>query len=665
MKISQKNQKYKVICICICLSMSAIKLCGQEKTDTIRTYTLREVNVEGEQYPVAVRSTSPVQVLKKEMLEKLNVLQLSDAAKFLSGVQIKDYGGVGGMKTISVRGLGATHSLITYDGLAVSDYQTGQMDIGRFSLENIEMIRLNIGESDDIFRSARDLSAAGALHITTRWFTVDGEKKRKIWGGLRGGSFGLFNPSVSYEQRLHRTFRARVSAEYLQTQGDYPYTTVIGEKKIRENADVRTFNTEANLQGNFNNGGRLSFKMYAYDSDHSLPGAYRFYSTSPGEQVKDRTFFAQGAYEQKFSSSLWFRSAVKATDTHTRYIASSAHSDRYLYDQREYYATATLLYHAGSHFSVSWANDGSFSSFRQNLMDKKPERTLLQSALSAKYQRDALSLNGSLFGAYAHDRIRSGDTKDFSDCSPYLGFSVTPIKNVPWQIRGFYKQTFRQPTFSDLYALPFVNKKLDVEKAVQYDLGMTWVCAAGKYFPSLSVVVDAYWNRIRDKIIAFPGASMYIYTIQNIGKVEAKGVDIRLNLDGYVDERFSYRLQASYSCQQALDRTEPGTAIFNHQIPYTPYHTSSGYATFEMPWFNVNYTLLFCGERYFNRVNLPEYRMDAYLDQGISLDKTLHWKETKIKFLAECLNLYNRSYEVVRSYPMPGRSFRATIKIVY
>ena len=99
-----------------------------------------------------------MQTLTRESLQNLNALQLSDALKHLTGVTVKDYGGIGGLKTISVRGLGASHTGVHYNGIAVSDVQTGQIDIGRFSLDNIENISLHSGQSDQIFMPAKAFS---------------------------------------------------------------------------------------------------------------------------------------------------------------------------------------------------------------------------------------------------------------------------------------------------------------------------------------------------------------------------------------------------------------------------------------------------------------------------------------------------------------------------
>ena len=114
-----------------------------------------------------LRSTTPIQVLSKNTIQNLNALQLSDAVKHFSGVAIKDYGGIGGLKTISVRGLGSSHTGINYNGLPVSDVQSGQIDIGRFSLDNVESITLNSGQNDNIFLPAKSFSSASELNINT------------------------------------------------------------------------------------------------------------------------------------------------------------------------------------------------------------------------------------------------------------------------------------------------------------------------------------------------------------------------------------------------------------------------------------------------------------------------------------------------------------------
>ena len=97
-------------------------------TDSTKIHTIHGVTVT-EKYPDSeVRSSAPLQILSAKNIEGLNVLQVSDAVKYFSGVTVKDYGGIGGLKTISVRSLGGNHTAVSYDGITLTDCQTGQID---------------------------------------------------------------------------------------------------------------------------------------------------------------------------------------------------------------------------------------------------------------------------------------------------------------------------------------------------------------------------------------------------------------------------------------------------------------------------------------------------------------------------------------------------------
>ncbi len=127
---------------------------------------LEGISVEGKAERSAISTTVPVQTLTQADIQTMPAVLLSDVLKLFSGIVIKDYGGVGGMKTVSMRGFGSQHTAISYDGLPVTDCQTGQIDLSKFSLENVEQISVNSG-TDDIFLPARLFAAANLIQIRT------------------------------------------------------------------------------------------------------------------------------------------------------------------------------------------------------------------------------------------------------------------------------------------------------------------------------------------------------------------------------------------------------------------------------------------------------------------------------------------------------------------
>ena len=109
----------------------------------------------------------PAQTLSGKRLEGLNSHSVADAIRYFSGVQIKDYGGVGGVKTVDIRSMGTNHMGVFYDGIQLGNAQNGQIDLGKFSLDNIDEISLYNGQKSEIFQPARDFGSAGTIYIRT------------------------------------------------------------------------------------------------------------------------------------------------------------------------------------------------------------------------------------------------------------------------------------------------------------------------------------------------------------------------------------------------------------------------------------------------------------------------------------------------------------------
>ena len=74
------------------------------------------------------------QILSGKELRNLSSLNVADALRYFAGVQIKDYGGIGGIKTVNIRSMGTNHVGVFLDGIQLANVQNGQVDLGQFSL---------------------------------------------------------------------------------------------------------------------------------------------------------------------------------------------------------------------------------------------------------------------------------------------------------------------------------------------------------------------------------------------------------------------------------------------------------------------------------------------------------------------------------------------------
>ena len=157
--------KYCLIAICtLCFHLETQ---GQVLSDTMRTKDIPQVTVTSD------RTNSPgaVSVSKRadaRLMQATGTLQVSDVIKYMSGATVKDYGGVGGLKTVSVRGLGASHTAVAYDGIIITDNQTGQIDLGKFSATQAESVRMVSGPDNDLLQPASLAAQAAVISINHR-----------------------------------------------------------------------------------------------------------------------------------------------------------------------------------------------------------------------------------------------------------------------------------------------------------------------------------------------------------------------------------------------------------------------------------------------------------------------------------------------------------------
>ena len=140
------------------MSLCLLPLCNVAAEDysVSEPMTLDTIEVVGRRRPSASASAVPLQTISRERAAVLGLDEVSEAVRRFSGVTLQDYGGIGGLKTVSVRGLGAKHTDVTYDGLSLTDAQSGQTDLSRFSLAGVDGITLSVGQPDEFFVPARN-----------------------------------------------------------------------------------------------------------------------------------------------------------------------------------------------------------------------------------------------------------------------------------------------------------------------------------------------------------------------------------------------------------------------------------------------------------------------------------------------------------------------------
>lgn len=659
--------------------------------DSTRAEQLPEITIGGEYFHQEMNQTA-VQTITAKQISQLPTLQLSDALKYMSGLVIKDYGGTGGMKTISIRGLGSQHTGVSYDGIVLTDCQTGQIDLSKLTLDNVSSISVISGFSD-ILTPARQYSYSNLIKIQS--INTLPSKPIHLKVAFTGGSFGLISPQIFCEnlikskKRNDRYFLWNLSANYLQAKGDYPFTLHYGSltdsisHERRQNADITTFNTELNLLYKPGNYQTLQAKWYYYDSEHGLPSATVFYNLESHQRIANRNTFGQVSYQQQFSPQWTYLVNGKFNYDYTHYVDPEYLNEEGVldntYEQYEGYISNAIKFsplykHDGwnilddaKELHISLANDLFYNQLEGNASDYlHPKRFTSMTNLSLLYFNDWFKTSGNLLLTTINNHTdNQTDINNYIHLSPGVNFQFYD-KTKHWTVRLFYKNIFRMPTFNDLYYREVGNINLEPEKTHQFDIGVTFNkphFSAGKM--DLSATLDGYFNIVKDKIVAFPSQNLFSWTMLNYGKVWIGGAEINANWQYQFIKRYFIRLNGNCTYQKAVDRTDSTGKTFNHQIPYTPIWSGSACASIETPWFTLSYSMVLCGKRYALGENIPANLVNGYIDQSITLGHEFDIKEVKLGIKFELLNLANAQYEIIRNYPMQGRSFRLKVWFSY
>lgn len=123
---------------CACLFYFAtLSLSAQEAvSDTItgKVHQIDKVTVTARKLPNKITSAVPIQTLSQQDISQLGIQNMADAVRRFAGANVKDYGGIGGLKTVSIRNMGAAHTAVSYDGVVVSNCQAGANRHWSFSI---------------------------------------------------------------------------------------------------------------------------------------------------------------------------------------------------------------------------------------------------------------------------------------------------------------------------------------------------------------------------------------------------------------------------------------------------------------------------------------------------------------------------------------------------
>ena len=610
---------------------------------------LQDIEVVASRRPLAT-----VQELKGSDLQALSSTSIADALKYFAGVQIKDYGGLGGLKTINVRSLGSQHVGVYIDGIRITNAQNGTVDLGKYSLSTLESVSLYNANKLEKGQSASEYASGATVYLRTRRPDTD---TLSVLAGI--GSFHTYRGRLNL-QFNRKGWQGFIDGEYLNSKGDYPfrykseYEDTIGKRK---NSDIEYFRIEGAL---FKKG--FAAHIYSYISERGCPGGIvRRLSdkyTNIGREW-DTDIFAQATWQHTFHHIHFLKINAKYSHEYLRYNTNydenqnTARVDNHYY-QNDGYASVSYCVSPFNWLYINAGYDARLSWLKSDLRNFSSVRRLDQKAVADIHlEWNGLRAQASLLYQHYkdHTKIQAGAADPISKLTPsfILGYSWRGLSARAW-----YKRIFRVPTLNDLYYTQAGNRNLKPEYTRQWNLGLEYNLARGRWLGAAQV--DAYINHIDNRIVCLPLRGTYTWSMMNYGKTFCRGLNATLSAR-FLPDDWAFSLLGSVTLQHDVNRTDPSDLdTYDVPICYSPKFSCG--ITGIVAWRNISLTIseLHVSKRIWSYAD-PDDILSPYDNVDLKISGQWQWLIASL----EINDLFDVQYEHIPRYPMPGRTIRFTL----
>ncbi len=623
--------------------------------------TLATVEVNSEQTLVQVtRSIQPTTVLTTQEIRVLGARQISDALVMVPGLFVRHYGGLGGLKTVSLRGMNSAQTMITFNGLRLNSAQNGGVDLSTIPAEMIEAIHVERGGKSALVGSG---AMSGIVQFTPKQrlqetgITLDYGSFGEVLSNMHGGT--TLGP-------LH--LNAGVYAQY--ARGDYPFLfDQFGRQEVlrRDNGDFRT------LQGLFS--GYIQMKAWTHTSMVLLKTSAR---GAPGAVVQGSIEQALARLDEydmlathrattSLNAQTTFEIAGLARIGGLRYRDPSAtvYGAQGLDESYRHYDTQVMsvLSHQ-IHSGASTIMLSTRGEFIANVLSGR----MLQTQSQGIPTRYSIAWGGygewwymidSLQSLRVQGALRYDGISDIGYAlSPLIGcmYRYTLNQSIGIGLRSSVSRSFRAPSFNELYYLNFGNTNLQPEFATMLSAGIIMDGA----FSGLEwgMEADVFTNRTLNYIQAIP-ISPVAWSAQNIGMVWSRGMEYAMQVRW---NELGVQARLSYTRQRATDESSISKQTDIAYMPRELLGMMLGYTDARL---SLGGSMQFTSFRWALPAQNPSSLLSSFWTINCFIEYAVPLFQARFTMRLSADNLFDERYMVIRNYPMPGRMVRAGVRLLW
>ena len=604
---------------------------------------------------------------------KIESLQADDAAgliRKLTSTSIKSYGGLGGLKTVSSRGLGANHSKIVADGFGINNTQNGQINLGQIHSDNIIYVRSNSDGKSQFLHpiSAQVAGSQFSLETFENNFGNEGLQFRLL---AKQGSFNQWG-SYGAMKFSSKKFLFSGHGSFRSADGNYPFTLVNGNQTSEE---TRSNNDYTDYNFGFTTGikkGKSVIRLgyMQKEFDQGLPGAVILYNNSADERIENRDQNLFGDYVFKGNKTS-LRSFIKINENHINftdpnYLGQDGGID-ISYRNRSMQAGITgeskLAENLKIHFGVEevisdlLVSDTTFA---------RPLRYHNYAILGLKYKfSKRFNLSLQLSEQFIIENNSAGiSAENKFKINPYIELS-TKDECQKFGHKIWYRSSFRMPTFNELYYNNIGNVELKPEEAHQMNYG--WSYSPKKYRNfQFYFRNNIYLNHINNKIVAIPTKNLFTWSMQNVQSANILGTDFKIGSKWNIYKYLKFDLDLNYSLQHARDISDPNSPSYEDQIAYIPVHSGNIDLSIKYKNLGIRFSNYTNSLRYALNENISTNQVDGFWVSTLSTYYSVILKnKNTLTFRFTIKNLFNAQYAVIRSFVMPERNYLIVLKYAF
>lgn len=611
------------------------------------------------------QSKSSINAISSKEIAFFQPNDVGEIIQKLPGMTIKSYGGIGGMKTVSVRGLGSVYQQIVMDGFSIPNTQTGMIDLGNIYASDISSVELISGSFSDILLPVNAVMSANTLVINRG---VVSNKTYSLKTYLKYGSFNTFDAYLSNRFLFKEKHRLSVSGNYRSSDGNYPYKMTNYNQIYsgkRKNSDLKEINANLNYGFDISQTCHLNFDYTFLNYDKGLPGAVILYLNSAQQRLSGGTHRVNLGFNFNYKQWQGF--------FYTNFI-----DDKLAYLDEGFLNVQGFLkskYHQ-QQLQIGWVMKNKLYKFLYQHYGIEAFGAKLVGDVSNEIQpnrfqgRIYYELQAAFPWSDIKLQIAGQSLSDFDRRSlinkPKFFFQPGFFINtkLDWSVIGnlefFAKRNVRVPGFNDLYYNQIGNKTLKPETANQFQFSFS------KRYKIRKSLIDYganfYFNQEEDKIVAIPTKNLFVWMIQNVGKVNVLGSDIQIRYLLFW-KNWNFSINTNYTFQSVTDRTDRNSIVYGNQIAYYPQHIGNLDLAFGWKDLNFSISTFAVSKRYALNENIATNEVDGYVTADAQLSYLLKVKDThQLTFRATCKNIANLTYAYVKYYVMPGVNYLFSIE---